>query len=95
LKRCYGVDAKIKDCSWDYLSTLETLREPRQKMPALRDLLAMLNKPGMEHIWLLLDIKIDDDANDLLGAVARTLDDVPGTQPWDQRIVLGCWNVSN
>ena len=58
MKRCYGVDAKIKDCSWDYLSTLETLREPRQKMPALRDLLAMLNKPGMEHIWLLLDIKV-------------------------------------
>jgi phosphatidylglycerol phospholipase C len=58
LKRCYGVDKKISDCRWDYLSTLMTEREPRQKMPQLKDLLEYMAEPGMEKIWVLLDIKV-------------------------------------
>ena len=27
-------------------------------------------------------------------AIKRALDSVNGPVPWDQRIVLGCWNVS-
>jgi phosphatidylglycerol phospholipase C len=94
LKRCFGVDKKISDCSWDYLSTLQTVAEPKQGLPRLRDLLAWLNKPGMESIWVLLDIKIDDEAEDLIGAIADTFEQVQGVKPWDQRVILGCWNVS-
>lgn len=58
MKRCYGVDKRISECRWDYLSTLMTEREPRQKMPRLKDLLEYMAEPGMEKIWVLLDIKV-------------------------------------
>jgi hypothetical protein len=58
LKRCFGREEKIIDCDWEFLSTLRTLREPHQPMPRLRDLLGYLATPGLEDIWLLLDIKV-------------------------------------
>ncbi|KPM43082.1 hypothetical protein AK830_g3454 [Neonectria ditissima] len=94
LKRCYGVDRKIADCDWEYLKTLRTVRQPAEPMPRLKDLLEWLAMPRLEKIWVLLDIKIDDNAEDLVGAIARTLKEVPGPVPWDQRIVAGCWNAS-
>ncbi|KAH6899652.1 PLC-like phosphodiesterase [Thelonectria olida] len=94
LKRCYGVDKKIKDCDWDYLKTLRTVREPNEPMPRLRDLLQWLAIPRMQKIWVVLDIKINDDPEQLLGAIAKVLDDVQGLVPWNQRIVLGCWNAT-
>ncbi len=57
LKRCFGVDSKIADCDWSYLSTLQTVREPEQPLPRLSDLLEYLSQPEQEHIWMLLDIK--------------------------------------
>ncbi|KAK1754490.1 glycerophosphoryl diester phosphodiesterase [Echria macrotheca] len=93
LKRCFDVDQKIADCDWDYLSTLRTTREPPQPMPRLVDLLTYLAEPGLERIWLLLDIKTDDDPDALLSAVASTLESVPsGPIPWTERIVMGAWN---
>ncbi|MCJ1254660.1 hypothetical protein MMC24_002475 [Lignoscripta atroalba] len=61
LKRCYGKDDKIIDCSWDYLSTLRTLKAPHEPMPRLKDILEYLASPGLEEIWLLLDIKVGLD----------------------------------
>jgi hypothetical protein len=58
LKRCFGVKEKIVDCDWAYLSTLRTLKEPQQPMPRLIDVLNYLARPGLEHIWILLDIKV-------------------------------------
>jgi hypothetical protein len=58
LKRCFGKDEKIADCDWDYLSRLKTLREPHVGMPRLVDLLKWMTEPGIESIWLLLDIKV-------------------------------------
>jgi len=58
LKRCYGIDKKIIDCDWDYLSQRQTLRAPHESMPRLIDLLTYLAKPGLQNIWLLLDIKV-------------------------------------
>ncbi|KAK5657348.1 hypothetical protein OQA88_3413 [Cercophora sp. LCS_1] len=92
LKRCFGLDLKIADCTWSYLSTLTTLLEPKQHLPRLLDLLAYLTQPGHESIWLLLDIKTDDDASDLLTALASTLASVPSPKPWSERVVLGAWN---
>jgi hypothetical protein len=57
LKRCFGKDEKIADCDWDYLSTLKTLAQPHQGLPRLSDLLEYLTEPGLEKIWVLLDIK--------------------------------------
>ena len=52
------MDKKIKDCDWEYLSGLETIREPKQGMPRLLDLLNWMAEPGNEKIWILLDIKV-------------------------------------
>lgn len=97
LKRCFGVEARIRDCAWDYLATLRTVRAPHERMPRLRDLLEMLAERENWAMWTLLDIKMDDPAEDLLKAAADTIKSVPvpeGARPWEERIVFGCWNVS-
>ncbi|KAH0532774.1 hypothetical protein TsFJ059_001418 [Trichoderma semiorbis] len=95
LKRCFGVDLLIKDCTWSYLSSLRTLKEPHEPLPRLVDLLEYLvSGPETEKIWVLLDIKIDDKPEDLLRAVACTFTEVSSATPWDERIVLGCWNAT-
>lgn len=59
LKRCFGIeDKKINECDWSYLKTLETVREPKQRMPRLEDLLGLLAEEGREGVWVLLDIKV-------------------------------------
>ncbi|OTB00187.1 hypothetical protein M426DRAFT_268218 [Hypoxylon sp. CI-4A] len=57
LKRCFSQPFKIADCYWEYLSTLRTLREPKQPMPRLVDLVEYIAQPEQAHIWLSLDIK--------------------------------------
>ena len=58
MKRCFGREQKIIDCDWSYLKTLRTTQEPHEPMPRLKDLLEFLAQPGLEDIWLLLDIKV-------------------------------------
>jgi hypothetical protein len=58
LTRCYGVDKKIIDCDWDYLSTLKSIAPPHDRMPRLQDLLEYIAAPELERIWILLDIKV-------------------------------------
>lgn len=58
MKRCYGVDKKVGDCDWEYLSTLRTTQEPHTPMPRLLDILEYLQEPGREELWALLDIKV-------------------------------------
>ncbi|KAF4477237.1 glycerophosphoryl diester phosphodiesterase [Fusarium agapanthi] len=97
LKRCFGIEARIGECSWEYLSTLRTVAEPHEPMPRLKDFLQWLAQPEMQDIWVVLDIKapqLDDDPAELMAAIARDLDGVQAPVPWDQRIILGCWNAS-
>ncbi|KAG5753283.1 hypothetical protein H9Q69_013094 [Fusarium xylarioides] len=94
LKRCFGIEARIGECSWEYLSTLRTVAEPHEPMPRLKDFLQWLIQPEMQDIWVVLDIKLDDDPAELMAAIARDLDAVQASVPWDQRIILGCWNAS-
>ena len=58
LKRCFGRKEKVADCDWSYLSTLRTLRPPHEPMPRLVDLLEYLAQPGLEDVWILLDVKV-------------------------------------
>jgi phosphatidylglycerol phospholipase C len=64
-------------------------------MPRLKDLLEFLTTPGLEDIWVLLDIKMDDDSDDMMRLIGKTLADVKPTKPWEERVVLGCWAVSS
>ncbi|KAI9792664.1 MAG: hypothetical protein M1816_001763 [Peltula sp. TS41687] len=94
LKRCFGRPEKIKDCDWGYLRTVRTLKEPHEPMPRLRDLLEYLALPGSEDIWVLLDIKLDNDADEVMRLIGQTILEVnPSEKPWNQRIVIGCWTA--
>lgn len=90
----------MRDHDWSYLSTLRTLREPRQPMPRLSDLLAYLAEPANASVWLLLDIKVDDAAEDMIPLLAATIHQAASSQStngtninWSSRIVLGCWTA--
>lgn len=58
LVRCFGVDKKLIDCDWKELAQMRTLREPHVPLPRFDELLHFLTSPGLEKIWLLLDIKV-------------------------------------
>ncbi|KAI9883531.1 MAG: hypothetical protein M1823_004695 [Watsoniomyces obsoletus] len=95
LKRCFGKPEKIVDCDWSYLSSLRTLKEPHEAMPRLKDLLEYLARPGLDDVWVLLDIKVDNNPDNVMGLIAKTIQEVPPSRrPWTQRIVLGCWAAS-
>jgi glycerophosphoryl diester phosphodiesterase len=93
LKRCFGRTEKIMDCDWEFLSKLKTLQNPHDSMPRLIDLLEYLAKPGLEEKWLLLDIKFDDDPEEIMRLIASAIHSVAPspTKSWNTRIVLGCW----
>jgi glycerophosphoryl diester phosphodiesterase len=93
LKRCFGIKKKIIDCDWAELSQLRTLQEPHEPMPRLLDLLEYIARPGLEHIWVLLDIKLDNDADDVMRLIAYTIMSTPSNQNrlWGDRILLGIW----
>ncbi|KIW14438.1 hypothetical protein PV08_07222 [Exophiala spinifera] len=92
LKRCFGQQEKIIDCDWDYLSGLRTVQEPHEPMPRLVDLLEYVAQPGLEHIWLLFDIKVDNNADDVMRLIAQTLASVhPGARAWEERVLMGIW----
>ncbi|KAL9015409.1 MAG: hypothetical protein Q9185_007189 [Variospora sp. 1 TL-2023] len=93
LKRCFGKRDKIIDRDWAYISEQRTIRAPHEPMPRLESLLEYLASPGQENIWLLLDLKIDNDADDLMRIIAGTIKNIQPhpDRPWHKRIVLGCW----
>jgi len=94
LKRCFGKKDKIIDCDWSDIEPLRTLQEPHESMPRLKDLLEYLCKPGLEDIWILLDIKLDNDSDDVMRFIAATLVDVKPSRPWIERVILGFWASS-
>ncbi|KAF2452938.1 Tubulin/FtsZ, GTPase domain-containing protein [Lineolata rhizophorae] len=96
LKRCFGQPGKIVDYDWEYLGTLRTAKEPHLPMPRLLDLLKYLARPENKHLWVLLDIKIDNDPDDVMRLIAATIAQVPPAKgrPWAERILLGCWAAS-
>ena len=62
-------------------------------MPRLKDLLQYLATPGLEELWLLLDIKLDNNADDVMRLIASTIESVTSSSPkaWKGRVVLGIW----
>lgn len=58
LNRCYGVDKKISECTWEYLQTLRTVAEPHEKMPNMQEFLEFFAAPENDHVWVLFDIKV-------------------------------------
>ena len=93
LKRCFGRNEKIIDCTWDEIKDTKTIKEPHEPMPKLKDLLEYLAQPGLEEIWLLLDIKLDNDADAIMRLLGSTIASVPPpeTKPWKERLLLGIW----
>lgn len=65
-------------------------------MPRLQDLLEYLAKPGREYLWVLLDIKLDNDADKVMCLIGETIRSVApsANRAWKDRVVLGVWAVS-
>ena len=95
LKRCYGEDKLVANCDWDYLSTIRTLAAPHEPMPRLVDLLSFLAQPECKDIWVLLDIKMDDDPSLMIKSISEAIAAAPKSPstPWSERIVLGIWAI--
>ncbi|WPG99088.1 Hypothetical protein R9X50_00189700 [Acrodontium crateriforme] len=93
LMRCFGVEKKISDCDWEYISGLQTLKEPHESMPRLLDLIEFLAQPDAASIWLQLDIKPDINADEMMSRIAAVFKQVPESpgSPWKERVVLGFW----
>lgn len=95
LKRCYGKDKLVANCDWDYLSTIHTLAAPHEPMPRLVDLLGFLTRPECRDIWVLLDIKMDDDPTVMIKSISEAIAAAPKSPsaPWSKRVVLGIWAI--
>lgn len=93
LKRCFGRPQKIVECNWEEIKDARTVAEPHEPMPRLTDVLEYLAQPGLEEIWLLLDIKLDNDADSIMRLLGSTLSAVsaPAHKAWTERVVLGIW----
>ncbi|KAF2669884.1 PLC-like phosphodiesterase [Microthyrium microscopicum] len=93
ISRCFGKPDKIIDLEWSYLKTLRTTAEPHEPLPLLSDLLEYLAEPGNEKLWLLLDIKLDNNADDVMRLIGEVISQVAPAKdrPWNQRITLGVW----
>jgi hypothetical protein len=64
-------------------------------MPRLKELLEYIAQPGLEEKWMLLDIKLDNNADNVMRLIAETIKLVPANpaRSWKNRIVLGVWAV--
>jgi len=95
LKRCFGEDVKIANKTWEEIQDLRTIQKPHERMPRLADLLQYLAEEGREHVWVFLDIKLGNDADDIMRLVASTLSSNPpqASATWNERVVLGLWGA--
>jgi phosphatidylglycerol phospholipase C len=103
LKRCFGVDKKIKECTWEEIKDFRTVAAgpsgKHESMPRLQDMLEYLMEPGLEDTWLLLDIKLSNDADQIMRLLGSTIESINTSslpsgrkaKPWTERIVLGIW----
>ncbi|KAJ2893935.1 PLC-like phosphodiesterase [Zalerion maritima] len=74
--------------------------DKKEPMPRLSELLEYLAMPEAGHLWLFLDVKRDDDPEELLSLTRRTIDhaetavrkDNGQAKPWKDRIVVGGWS---
>ena len=95
LQRCFGRPEAIVNLDWRDIAPLRTRAPPHLPMPRLDELLAFLVRPENAHVWLLLDIKSDNDADLVMRRIAAAIATVPplSGRPWHQRILLGVWEL--
>ncbi|KAI1435232.1 PLC-like phosphodiesterase [Xylaria sp. CBS 124048] len=94
LKREFGSASKVSDLTWSEISELRTVKEPHERMPRLIDLMEYVDQPGRENVWLMLDIKTDDDPEQMMMKLAETLAATPSRRPWNTRVLPCCWNAT-
>lgn len=87
----FGQPGRIADHDWRDIQGLRTIEKPHEPIPRLIDVLNYLSQPGAQHIWILLEIKVGNNANEILQSVKSLLDSMipaPDTKPWNERIVF-------
>ncbi|KAL9049082.1 MAG: hypothetical protein Q9162_007397 [Coniocarpon cinnabarinum] len=74
LKRCFGIDKKIIDLTADEIKLYRTT-DRQEQMPTLKEVLELLNDPSNQKMWLMLDIKLENDADDIMRLMAKTVEE--------------------
>jgi hypothetical protein len=89
------VDKKIVDCDYSYIRTLRTLKPPHAHIATLQELLEyLLGEPKARGIWVLLDIKADNNADAVMEGISGVLRKVRPQWEWEDwggMVVLGIW----
>ncbi|BFZ58119.1 hypothetical protein PYCC9005_005178 [Savitreella phatthalungensis] len=101
LKRCYGIDKLVGEVDWfgpGGIASLESVREPKTKMPLLEDVLRVVE--GEKGKWCMLDVKIDNSVEiiEAVGKVLRRCSPYDTANPknltyWADKCVLGLWHT--
>jgi len=90
LLRCFNIKKQVSDMNYyGEIDKLLTIKEPKDKMPLLKDVLELVHTKGQ---WLLIDIKMDNPIRIIheIANVLRKVDD--NLDYWKSRILLGIWH---
>ncbi|GAA5835386.1 hypothetical protein JCM11251_005220 [Rhodosporidiobolus azoricus] len=75
------------------LDQLRTNKAPHQKIPTLRETLDLLMQPENQHVWLNIDIKVDNDPERLFPLMAEMVKVYEGYETkLAPRLILGLWH---
>lgn len=93
-RRVFGENYVVTETAWHgKLDQLQTLREPRSPMPLFKDVLAwaagVWDQGG--EIKLMLDIKADNDPQQLYELVWAMFEANRGVEYWKNKIIWGLW----
>lgn len=91
LESQFGRPGKIAAHEWHEMQDFKTLAAPHEPMPRFVDVLTWLSQPEVQHVWILVEIKVGGNAKDImqhLGVVLRSQASVPGAKAWTDRIVI-------
>ncbi|GAA5977035.1 hypothetical protein JCM11641_001282 [Rhodosporidiobolus odoratus] len=80
----------------NYYGTLDQLRtnkSPHQKIPTLRETIALLMKPENQHVSLNIDVKVDNEPERLFPLIDAIVREYEGFETLlGPRLVLGLWH---
>lgn len=92
MKRCFDIGREVIDSDYSYVRTLRMLKEQHLPMPTLEEFVEFVLH---RDVWLLLDIEVDNVADDVMRLTAEAIKSVHGggAECWREKIVLGCWTL--
>ncbi|KAI0024237.1 PLC-like phosphodiesterase [Xylariomycetidae sp. FL0641] len=95
LMRLFGDPRRVGELSWAELSRLPFKAPGEGRMIRLLDLLNWLEGDDeRRRIWVMLDVKRDDDPEEIMRRTAETIASVPSKRPWSERLTPCLWDAN-